>query len=196
VDIVFSPGTKDIYPHGFRTYVDVQGLSQVLCGKSRPGHFRAVATIVAKLFNIVQPDTAYFGQKDAQQALIIRRMVKDLNMPVEIRILPTVREKNGLAMSSRNIYLSPKQRLMAPVLYKALKMASRLIRQGNRNYQSVIEKVRRFIQSQSNAQIDYISIVDLDNLAVFRRSSGKCLIALAVRIGKTRLIDNLTVKIK
>lgn len=196
VDYVFLPRAKDIYPRGFSTYVNVQGLSEVLCGKSRPGHFRGVATIVTKLFNIVQPDRAYFGRKDAQQAVIIQRMVKDLDIPVKIRVMPTKREKDGLAMSSRNIYLSKGEREAALVLPKALNLAGLMIKNGARDSSRIISRMKELIRRKKNAKIDYIAIVDVNDLKPISKITGNYLIALAVRIGKTRLIDNIIVKPK
>jgi pantoate--beta-alanine ligase len=192
-DIIFYPQAKDIYQQGYKTYVDVDDLSKVLCGKFRPGHFKGVATVVTKLFNIVNPDIAYFGQKDAQQAIIIQRMAKDLNMPVSIKVMPTVREKDGLALSSRNAYLSKEQRKDAAVLYQALNLARDLIKQGNKNSFSIIRKMKQLINKKKSAKIQYISIVDLRDLKTMARIKGKVLVALAVWIGKIRLIDNIMV---
>jgi len=191
VDILFCPDAKEMYPAGYKTYITVEGLSDVLCGKFRPGHFKGVATIVAKLFNIVQPDIAYFGQKDGQQAVIIKQLARDLNIPVEIKIMPTVREKDGLAMSSRNFYLNEQERRRAPVLFHSLKLARLLIRQGQRDTAQIIRRMRGLIQKKKNARIDYVAIVDREALKPLKKISGRCLIALAVWIGKTRLIDNV-----
>ncbi|MFA4989489.1 MAG: pantoate--beta-alanine ligase [Candidatus Omnitrophota bacterium] len=190
VDFVFLPRTKEMYREGFSTYVNVERLSEALCGKSRPGHFRGVATIVAKLLNIIQPDSIYLGQKDAQQAIIVRRMVKDLNIPVRVKIMPTVRQKDGLALSSRNSYLNSKERKEASVLSAALNLAKLLIRSGARDASRIISRMRRLINQKKNAGIDYIAIVDAESLKPVRKISGEYLIALAVRIGPTRLIDN------
>ena len=195
VDIIFYPDTKEIYPDNYRTYVMVEELSDCLCGKFRPGHFRGVATVVTKLFNIVQPDVAYFGQKDAQQAIIIKRIVEDLNMPLKIKFMPTIREGNGLAMSSRNAYLSPDERRDAAILYQALNLAKGLIREGNRDSLDIIKKMRQLINKKKNAKVQYISIVDLENLKPMPKIEGSVLIALAVWIGKARLIDNIIVKL-
>lgn len=192
VDFVFYPKPENIYPKDYRTFVDVEGLSGLLCGKSRPGHFRGVATIVNKLFNIVQPDITYFGQKDAQQTIIIKRMVKDLNMPVKIKVLPTIREKDGLALSSRNIYLNTKERKDALVLFQSLESAKGLIKRGACP-KEIIADMRGLIQSKKTARIDYIAIVDKNSLLPLKKSAGSYLIALAVRIGKTRLIDNIVI---
>jgi len=191
--IIFYPQANDIYPQGYKTYVDVEDLSKVLCGKFRPGHFKGVATVVTKLFNIVNPDIAYFGQKDAQQAIIIQRMAKDLNMPIRIKVVPTVREKDGLALSSRNVYLSKSERKDAVVLYQALNLARDLIKQGNKNSFSIIRKVKQLINKKKSVKIQYISILDLKDLKTLARIKGKALVALAVWLGKTRLIDNLIV---
>ncbi|MBN1913398.1 MAG: pantoate--beta-alanine ligase [Candidatus Omnitrophica bacterium] len=194
VDAVFMPAAKDIYPPHFCTYVSVSGLSDVLCGRSRIGHFRGVATIVAKLFNIIEPDVAYFGQKDAQQAIIIGRMARDLNMPVNIRLMPTIREPSGLAKSSRNAYLSLEEKQRASVLYRALKMARELIRMGHKDASKIKKRMQRLI-SAHKITVEYISMVDLVDLAPVTKLYGTVLIALAARIGKTRLIDNIIVKI-
>jgi len=193
VDLVFHPMAENIYPQGYKTWVTVDGLSKELCGKSRPVHFRGVTTVVAKLFNIIQPDAAYFGQKDAQQAIIIEKMAQDLNFPVKIQAIPTVREKDGLALSSRNIYLNKQERQDALVLQQVLDLAKSVIKSGERNTQKVIFLMRRFIAHKSSAKIDYVEIVDYNNLLPARIISGKCLVALAVWIGKTRLIDNVIV---
>ena len=194
VDIVFAPDAKSIFPEDFLTYVNVEGLSDVLCGSSRPGHFKGVTTIVAKLFNIVRPNIAYFGQKDAQQAVVIEKMVKDLNMPLRIRVMPTVREKDGLAMSSRNIYLKPEERKEALSLYKSLKLAEELYKKGERNPEAIISKMRNLILRHRDLNIDYISIVDINTLKTIDRISGKALVAVAAWVGKTRLIDNVVLK--
>jgi len=190
VDIIFYPGAKQMYPEGYRTYVFVEDLSDVLCGKFRPGHFKGVATIVTKLLNIIQPDIAYFGQKDAQQARIIQKMVRDLNITVKVKVMPTVRETSGLAISSRNSYLSTTERKDATVLYGALREAEVMVRQGVKNSFKIIDKMRQIIERKRSARIQYIEIVDLNELRPIKRIQGKILVALAVWIGKTRLIDN------
>ncbi|MCK9604039.1 MAG: pantoate--beta-alanine ligase [Candidatus Omnitrophica bacterium] len=190
VNFIFYPSVKDMYPQGFSTFVTVEGLSSVLCGEHRPGHFRGVATVVAKLFNIVQPDSAYFGQKDAQQAIIIKRMVADLNIPVKVRVMPTIRDKEGLALSSRNVYLSLAQRHDALVLSGALKLARHLFKSGVKDSAKIIGSMKKMIKGKKSAKIDYVAIVDLNNLKPIKKISDNCLITLAVRIGKTRLIDN------
>jgi pantoate--beta-alanine ligase len=194
VDIIFYPDAGQIYPKGYKTHVLVEGLSDVLCGKFRPGHFSGVATIVNKLFNIIQPDVAYFGQKDAQQAIIIQQMTRDLNMPVKIKLMPTVREPDGLALSSRNTYLTARQRLDAKVLFEALEKAKTMIKHGIINSKKIISAMRRIIQKKRSARVQYIEIVDLNELRPVRLIKDKVLVALAVWIGKTRLIDNIIVR--
>lgn len=195
VDVIFYPSVKEMYPQDYATYINVEGLTGVLCGASRPGHFRGVTTVVAKLFGIVKPDMAYFGQKDAQQALVIKKMVEDLDMDIDIKILPIVREKDGLAMSSRNIYLSQEERACAPVLYQSLRKAELLVNQGERDPKKIIKAMEEMIRPKASARIDYISIVDTEKLKDVKVVSGEAMIALAVFIGKTRLIDNIIVKV-
>lgn len=196
-DIIFHPSVEEMYPENFLTYVEVEKLTKVLEGEFRPTHFRGVTTVVAKLFNITKPHIAVFGQKDAQQALIIKQMVRDLNFDIEIIVAPIVREPDGLAMSSRNVYLSESERKDATVLYQSLKLAEKLIEEGERNSGVIISKMEELIKSKPTAKIDYIAIVDPNTLEkVENLSEGKeYLIALAVRIGSTRLIDNTLVKI-
>ena len=193
VDFIFLPDNKIMYPQGYSTFVNVEGLYSVLCGASRPGHFRGVATVVAKLLNIVQPDVLYLGQKDAQQAVIIARMIKDLNFPVKVKVMPTLRENDGLALSSRNIYLKKDERAKAVVLSKALFLAKALVDNGQRNAAVIIRRMKQLILKNKLAKIDYIAIVDLNNLRPLVRISENCLIALAVRIAKVRLIDNIII---
>jgi pantoate--beta-alanine ligase len=195
VDFVFYPSASSMYSEGFRTAVEVLGLGEALCGMCRPGHFRGVTTVVAKLFNIVLPDCAYFGRKDAQQALIIKRMVSDLNFSLKIKVLPTIREKDGLAMSSRNVYLDQKQRKDSLVISKSLGLAGELIRHGQRNAGHIISKMRSLIEAKKSAKIEYIAIVDSRELKPIKTVEDNCLIALAVRFGHTRLIDNIMIKI-
>ena len=195
VDYVFHPSAETMYPRGSATSVNVEGLGDCLCAASRPGHFRGVATVVTKLFNIAQPDTAYFGQKDAQQALIIRRMASDLNIPVKIAVCPIAREADGLAISSRNIYLSDRQRRDAPVIFAALQDARVSIKQGERNPGTIITGIRRRIDKKEGARIDYVAVVDADTLKPLEALKGRCLIAAAVWFGTTRLIDNCMVSI-
>jgi len=194
VDIIFYPDICQIYPQGYKTYVLVENLSDFMCGKTRPGHFKGVATIVTKLFNIIQPDIAYFGQKDAQQAIIIQRMVRDLNMPNKIRVMPIIRESDGLAMSSRNSYLNVRERGDATVLYEALEKAKIMIREGIINSAKIILAMRNIIKKRKTAQIQYIEVVDLKELRPVKKVQGKVLVALAVKIGKTRLVDNIIAK--
>lgn len=194
VDYIFYPNAKAMYPKNYATFIELPSLSNVLCGKSRPGHFKGVATVVAKLFNIVQPDLAVFGQKDAQQAVIIKQMTKDLNFPIKIIVAPTTREKDGLAMSSRNIYLSKTERAQATVLHHALKHAQKMIKDGEKNAHKIKALMEELIESMPDAKIDYIEIVNADNLQPIKEIKGKVLIALAVKFGKARLIDNALVK--
>jgi pantoate--beta-alanine ligase len=190
-DAVFMPPVEEMYPSRFNSWVEVDKVSKRLEGASRPGHFRGVATVCAKLFNIVQPDRAYFGQKDAQQAAVIKKMVTDLNLNLEIVILPTVREPDGLAMSSRNTYLSPEEREAALVLYRALTLAQRLWEQGERDAESIRQQMSGLIQKEPLATIDYVSIADAETLDELGTLKPPALVSLAVRIGKTRLIDNI-----
>jgi len=193
VDLVFNPDKSGLYPQNFKTNVYVEELSQLLCGLSRPEHFRGVTTVVAKLFNLIQPDSAYFGQKDAQQAVIIKRMAEDLNFPVKIKVLPIVRENDGLAMSSRNIYLNKNQRQDALVLNKALGLARLLIAGGQKDSAKIMAKMRVLIGKKKTAKIDYLAIVDMIDLKPVKKIRKHCLVALAVKIGKTRLIDNIII---
>ena len=191
VDIVFMPSVAEMYPAQFNSWVEVSQVTERLEGASRPGHFRGVTTVCAKLFNIVQPTTAYFGQKDAQQAIVIKKMVADLNMNLEIVTLPTVREPDGLAMSSRNTYLNPEQRQAALVLYQALTLAQKLWSQGEKDAQAICQQMVDFIGKQPLANIDYVSIADAETLDEFEMVNPPALASLAVRIGTTRLIDNV-----
>jgi pantoate--beta-alanine ligase len=194
-DILFQPSAEQMYPPGHCTVVEVKGLTEVLCGASRPGHFRGVTMVVTMLFDIVTPHLAVFGQKDAQQAIVIRRMVADLHQDVEIVIAPTVRESDGLAMSSRNEYLTSRERLEAPVLYQALQWARHRIEEGKRGAGALIEGMRRLIETSSSGQIDYIAVVDTGRLQPLEELSGEVLIALAVKFGRARLIDNIILRI-
>jgi len=191
VDIVFVPSDDEMYPPEFSSWVDVEKVTERLEGASRPGHFRGVATVVAKLFNIVQPSRAYFGQKDAQQVMVIKRMVADLNMGIEILVVPTLRESDGLAMSSRNIYLSPKERQAATILFKALTLARQLSQGGEKDAGKIRRQMTSLIQKEPLAQIDYVSIADAETLEELSLLDRPALASLAVRIGKTRLIDNM-----
>lgn len=197
VDIIFYPLKEDVYPKGFRTEINVKEISGILCGASRPGHFAGVATVVAKLFNIVKPDVAVFGQKDAQQAVIIKRMAEDLNFGIDIVVGPIVREPDGLAMSSRNKYLSSDEREAAPILYRALSYAKSAVESGNVSRASeVVEVIRCMILSVGEFKIDYIAVVDPESLDVVEEfRAGSYLILLAAKIGSTRLIDNILVSI-
>jgi pantoate--beta-alanine ligase len=192
VDIVFMPTVEEMYPQGFSTWVGVEKVAERLEGAARPGHFRGVATVVAKLFNIVEPHRAYFGNKDAQQAVVIKRMVCDLNMSVEIIAVPTVRESDGLALSSRNIRLSPKERQAALVLWQALQLAQRMWSDGEHDAQKICYRMRALIESEPLAEIDYVSIADAETLEELEKIDRPALVSLAVKIGNTRLIDNIT----
>ncbi len=190
VDIVFIPTAAEMYPHGFQTGVTVRDLALPLCGASRPGHFDGVATVVTKLFNIVQPDVALFGSKDYQQLAVIRRMTSDLNLPVEIVGMPIVREADGLAMSSRNAYLSPLERQSALCLYRAIKRARELYAAGERSVAALVRETRAVIEQESAATIDYVEFRDGAMLHELEVADAGTLLALAVKIGQTRLIDN------
>ena len=196
VDVVFYPAADAMYPQPYLTYVNVEKLSETMCGASRPGHFRGVTTVVTKLFNIVQPHIAVFGQKDYQQSLIIRQMVRDLNFDVQIDVAPIVREADGLAMSSRNKYLSPKERQQALVLYRSLTRAEELIREGERNADALLQAMQTIISEAPDARIDYIAIVDAETLEPLSTVRHNTVIALAVYIGTTRLIDNTWIREK
>jgi pantoate--beta-alanine ligase len=196
VDILFYPTVEEMYPEGYSTFVDVEGdMTGVLCGSSRPGHFRGVATIVTKLFNMVAPDKAYFGQKDAQQVSVIERMVKDLNMDLEIVPCPIFREEDGLAMSSRNTYLNEKERQDALVLSQSLFEARDRILEGQRSSSKIIQGIVDKISSVDYAIIDYVEIVDALTLNKIDTIEGDILIAIAVKVGKPRLIDNLRLEV-
>ncbi len=190
-DLVFLPEARDIYPAGYGTFINVEGLSSVLEGARRPGHFRGVATVVAKLFNLVEPMRAYFGQKDAQQVLVIKKMVADLNMNLEIVVCPTIREQNGLAMSSRNVYLTPEERRHARVLPQALFAAQESLRAGERNGDRLRHRMRQIIETVPGVRIDYVSVADPETLVELEHITGTALASLAVNFGHTRLIDNV-----
>lgn len=196
VDVLFVPAAEAVYPPGYKTYVEVRDLQDRLCGRTRPGHFRGVATIVLKLFNIVRPDVAFFGAKDAQQTVTIEKMARDLDLDVEIAVCPVVREPDGLAMSSRNVYLSPDERAAARVLSKSLAEAERLIREGERDASRVAARVKDIIAGELLARLDYAEIVEAESLEPAGEVRGDTLILLAVYIGRTRLIDNLRVRIE
>ncbi|MDD8013516.1 MAG: pantoate--beta-alanine ligase [Acidobacteriota bacterium] len=192
VDILFMPGDTEMYAPPFRTWVDVRELDSKLCGRSRPGHFRGVATVVLKLFNLVQPQRAYFGQKDAQQALVLRQMVRDLGLPVRLRVLPIVRDADGLALSSRNVYLSSAERRAALALPRSLELAKAMIREGEARSRALRKAVEAAIAAEPLLALDYVAVVRLQDLEEAPRiEAGNTLIAAAVRVGKTRLIDNL-----
>jgi pantoate--beta-alanine ligase len=193
VDLVFLPDAAIMYPQGFSTSVNAGKSGNLLCGAARPGHFAGVATVVAKLLNITAPDVLYLGQKDAQQAVIIKRMVADLNFPVKVKVMPTVRLESGLAISSRNLYLNAQAEGLAGVLWLALKKAADLIKNGSRNYPGIIRRMKKMIRAKGPIKIEYISIVDADNLAAVNKTSRRILVALAARINKVRLIDNIIV---
>ncbi len=194
VDYVFTPSAEELYPADFLTYVNVERLSVPLCGPFRPGHFRGVATVVLKLFAIVQPELAFFGRKDAQQGVIIRQMVHDLNLPVEVVVCPIVRAPDGLALSSRNRYLSPEERQAALILFRSLCHARDLIRGGERRAEEIINRMRALLQREPRARPEYVEVVDADLLTPKPQVAGRTLIALAVWIGRARLIDNLLVE--
>lgn len=195
VDLVFVPDVEAIYPAGFATFVEVDGLSTVLEGAARPGHFRGVTTVVLKLLNIVQPDVAVFGQKDFQQQALIRRMVRDLNVPVEIDVRPTVREADGLALSSRNVYLSPVERKSALSLSESLNRARDCLLQGDTDLHSIREEMLTTLRSRPSVEPDYAVIVDPDTLQMLSHSQPHMAVLVAARVGSTRLIDNLVVEL-
>lgn len=192
VDVVFMPGAEEVYPPRFNTYVEVGGVTQRLEGEFRLGHFRGVATVCAKLFNIVEPTMAYFGQKDAQQAVVIKQMVSDLNFNFGIVTVPTVREPDGLAMSSRNTYLNPEERQAALILSKSLTLAQKFYSEGERDANCIRDQMIALIESEPLARIDYVSIADPGTLEELARIDHPALVSMVVRIGKTRLIDNVT----
>ncbi len=190
VDILFHPDANDMYPLDYSTYIEVKGLTDTLCGRTRPGHMRGVTTVCMKLFNIIRPHLAVFGEKDYQQAMVIKKMVSDMNLEIEIVLVSTVREDDGLALSSRNIYLSKDERKDARVLYQALQMGKKLIEEGEDDSRTVINAMQKLIEEKKTAQIEYIEIVDKKNLKPVEKLNSPVLIALAVYFGKTRLIDN------
>jgi pantoate--beta-alanine ligase len=195
VDLLFTPATETVYPKGHDTQIQVGRIGEGLEGAFRPGHFSGVATVVAKLFQIVRPDVAFFGQKDYQQTVVIKQLVRDLNFPVRIVVAPTVRESDGLAMSSRNRYLSMEERRAALVLFKALQKGKALIQQGERDATRIQEEMTRLIRQEPVAKIDYVSVARPDTLDAVSRIDGPVVLVLAVWIGKTRLIDNALVKV-
>lgn len=191
VDLVFAPQAGEIYPDGFQTYVEVEQVSRPLEGAHRPGHFRSVATVVAKLFNLAQAQRAYFGQKDAQQVRVIQQMVADLNFPVEVVVCPIRREPDGLAMSSRNSYLTPEQRAAAPIIFRSLKAAGTAYQAGERAASALRQVMLDVLATEPLAQVEYVSVADADTLAELDEITGQALCSMAVRMGKARLIDNL-----
>ncbi|MDD5338223.1 MAG: pantoate--beta-alanine ligase [Dehalococcoidales bacterium] len=193
-DFVFMPSDEEMYPEGYDSWVEVKGITDMLEGSARPGHFRGVSTVVLKLFNIVQPNRAYFGQKDAQQLAVIKKMVKDFDVNIDIVACPTVRESDGLAMSSRNTYLTPEQRRSAPVLYQSLQLAQELAKQGEWDALAIRKEMTKLIQKESQADIEYISIADNETLKEIHRIKYPALVSMAVRFGRTRLIDNLVLE--
>ncbi len=190
-DVVFAPPVEEMYPNGFVTHVDVAGLTDGLCGASRPGHFRGVATVVTKLFTSCRPDAAVFGQKDAQQVLVIERVTRDLNLGVEVLVSPTIREADGLARSSRNIYLSPIERTQAPILFHALQRGRELVEAGEKGRSIVTTAMRALIEKAEGADIDYVEAVSAETLHKHDVLAGTVLLAVAVRFGRARLIDNV-----
>lgn len=192
-DLIFNPEPEEMYKNGFCSFVDMTGPTKELCGKSRPIHFRGVCTVVNKLFNIVTPDKAYFGQKDAQQLAVIKRMVADLNIPIEIVGCPIIREENGLAKSSRNTYLNEDERKAALILSKTIFMGQKLAQNGLTDAKELISKMKRNIETEPLAKIDYVEAVDFDTISITDKIKENTLVAMAVYIGKTRLIDNFIV---
>lgn len=195
VAAIFMPSINEMYPQGYKTYVEVEGFSNVLCGEHRPGHFRGVATIVLKLFNIIQPHEAFFGQKDGQQVIIIKKMVQDLDLDLPIEVIPTVREHDGLAMSSRNAYLNPAERQAAPILYQTLKLLEEMILKGERNVSLLLEAGKKNVLKEPLADLQYIEIRSTDDLSQLEELKGEFMIAMAVKIGPARLIDNIVLRV-
>jgi pantoate--beta-alanine ligase len=193
-DLVWMPTAEIMYPKGYQTWVEVEAITSPLEGAMRPGHFKGVTTVVAKLFNVVQPHKAFFGQKDAQQAAVIRRMALDLNFPIEIVVCPTVREADGLAMSSRNVYLDPEQRRAATVLFRSLSAAKDLFESGERDAEAIRRRMKEILAGEPLAEPQYISCADYDSLEELTEIKGKALLSMAVFIGKTRLIDNFVLE--
>jgi pantoate--beta-alanine ligase len=195
VDIIFYPNSGEMYPEPYLTYINVDVLAETMCGKSRPGHFRGVATVVSKLFNIIKPHTAIFGQKDYQQSLVIRQMVRDLNFDINIITAPIVREHDGLALSSRNKYLDREERKNAPLIYKSLQEAQKMVKNGITSPSIISRQIEHVLRKIPYIKIDYIAIVNRQNLQPVEQIDGNTLIALAVYVGKTRLIDNVLIEI-
>ncbi len=195
IDYIFHPTTTEMYPENYSTFVNVENLTDVLCGAQRPGHFKGVTTVVLKLLNIIFPYRAYFGQKDAQQVIVIKKMVRDLNLPVKIITVPIKREDDGIAISSRNLYLTREERKQATCLFKSLKLAEQMILQGENQAEAVKREIENEINKNNLAKIDYIEIVNAETLDNVELVKGSILIALAVKFGKTRLIDNLMMEV-
>ena len=196
VEVIFHPQAREMYPEGYSTFVQVEGITDKLCGMSRPGHFRGVTTVVNKLFNIIQPDKAFFGQKDAQQVLVLQRMVTDLNMNIHLEVVPIVREADGLAMSSRNAFLSAKERSAALILSQSLQLAETLVAQGEQDIEVLRSQVMAKIATEKLATCEYAEVYHYPTLQGMNRIKEKALLALAVRIGNTRLIDNTILEVK
>lgn len=196
IDLLWTPTVEEIYPSPYRTHIDVEEITRRWEGESRPGHFRGVATVVAKLFQVIRPDRAYFGQKDYQQTGVIRQMVRDLHLDVAIRILRTSREKDGLAMSSRNRRLSPAERAAAPILYRALKRVEALVGEGTRESKTLLREAESLIRSEPRAAIDYIALCDPESLEPIDRIDDRAVLLLAARIGPVRLLDNLLIQVR
>lgn len=194
VDILFVPDAREIYPDGYQTYVDVKGVTKNLCGTSRPGHFRGVATVVTKLFNIVRPHYAIFGEKDFQQLVTIKRLALDLNMDVDVIGMPIVRETDGLAMSSRNSYLGQEERRAAGSIYRALQMAKKVFDEGERSAGVLLNETRRVLEMSPLIEPEYVKLVDIETMEDIDRVENEAILAIAVRIGKTRLIDNIVLR--
>ena len=195
VDLIFHPSVEEMYNPGFCSFVDMTGLTKELCGKSRPIHFRGVCTVVTKLFNIVTPDKAFFGQKDAQQLAVIKRMTADLNMDIEIVGCPIIREEDGLARSSRNVYLNTEERQAALILSKTIQLGQQMVQQGTRSASQLLSAMKASLESEPLARIDYVEAVSMDTIQPIDTLQGQVLVAMAVFIGKTRLIDNFIVEV-
>jgi len=195
VDYLFHPNLNTMYPNGLRTSVSATDISNILEGKSRPGHFTGMATVVLKLFNIVRPTNAYFGQKDFQQTVVVKQMVKDFNLPITIDVVPTVRDTDGLALSSRNIFLNERERSQALSLHQSLLFAKKLILKGNKNPETIKIKVKNFLKNYGLVRLDYIEICDTKNLTFLKTISDKAVILIAANVGKTRLIDNVIINV-
>lgn len=195
VDLIFHPSVEEMYDPGFCSFVDMTGLTKELCGKSRPIHFRGVCTVVTKLFNIVTPDKAFFGQKDAQQLAVIKRMTADLNMDIEIVGCPIIREEDGLARSSRNVYLNKEERQAALILSKTIQLGQQMVQQGTRSASQLLTAMKASLESEPLARIDYVEAVSMDTIQPIDTLQGQVLVAMAVFIGKTRLIDNFIVEV-